>query len=163
MKTFWLLPLFCLPGLALAASGTGEAVKTSAHKFALVTFSIGCSSTTLSGDRRDLKRADQAVGYMRQIECVDAGKQLQEAKVVAIAIGENDNLGLYEVILKLDPNSAMSLAKITEQGNPQQLVLSVKGQAVVAGVNQVPFHGDKYSITANTLDEARRTADLFDE
>lgn len=163
MTRFWLLPFFCLPGLMLAANGADEAVKTSTHKFAPVTFSLGCSQVTRSEDRRDLKRSSLAVGYFQQTECVDAAKQLAAAKLVAVAITENEKLGLFEVVLKLDPASAQGLAQLTAHGNPQQLVLSVKGQAVVAGFNQAPFHGDKFSIAADTLDNARRTADLFDQ
>ncbi|WP_445145518.1 hypothetical protein [Dyella sp. Tek66A03] len=110
-----------------------------------------------------MKRSDRAVGYFQQIECIDAGKQVEGAKVVAVVIGENEMAGLFEVILKLVPESAVKLAKLTGQGNPQRIVLSVNGLAVVASINQTPFRGDKYWITANTLDEARRTADLFDE
>lgn len=80
----------------------------------------------------------------------------------SIACDEADKLGLFEIILKLDPTAAMNLAKFTDGGNPQALVLSVKGQAVVAGVNQAPFHGDGFYLTTNTLDEARRTADFFE-
>ncbi|MGO4503685.1 MULTISPECIES: hypothetical protein [unclassified Dyella] len=162
-KRFWLSLSFCLPGLILAATGTNEAVRTSTHKFAPVTFSLGCGQATRNEDKRDLTRSSLAVGYFQQTECVDAARQLSAAKLVAVAITENEKLGLFEVVLKLDPASALSLSKLTAHGNPQQLVLSVKGQAVVAGFNEAPFHGDKFSITADTIDDARRTADLFDE
>ena len=163
MARFWLLPFFFLPRLILATTGGDETVKTSTHKFAPVTFYLGCSQATRSEDRRDLKRSSLAVGYFQQTKCVDAARQLPAVKLVEVAITENEKLGLFEVVLKLDQVSALSLAKLTAHGNPQQLVLSVKGQAVVAGFNQAPFHGDKFSITANTVDDARRTADLFDE
>lgn len=158
----WLWLFIVLPGFTAAAPGDSDVVRTE-HKFARVTFSIGCSAATRNEDRRDLKRSDRAVGYFPQIECIDAGKQVEGVKLVAIAIGQNEKLGIFDVILKLDSGSALKLAKLTDQGNPQQLVLLVKGRAVVAGFNEAPFHGDKFFITANTLDEARKTADLFDE
>ena len=82
------------------------------------------------------------MGYFQQAECVDAARQLPAVKLVEVAITENEKLGLFEVVLKLDQVSALSLAKLTAHGNPQQLVLSVKGQAVVAAFNQAPFHGE---------------------
>jgi preprotein translocase subunit SecD len=157
----WLPLLFCLPAFTAAAPGDSEVIRTS-HSFAPVTFAIGCGATTRSEDRRDLKRSARAVGYMHQVECIDAGKQVESAKLIAIAIGKNENLDLFDVILKLDPDSALKLEKLTDHGNPQPIVLSVKQEAVVASFIQAPFHGDKFWISANTLDDARKTADLFD-
>ncbi|WP_458788965.1 hypothetical protein [Dyella jiangningensis] len=110
-----------------------------------------------------MKGSDRAVGFVHQTECIDVGKQVEGAKLVAIAIGENEKLGSFDVILKLDPDSALRLAKLTDHGNPQPIVLSVKQKAVVASFLQAPFHGDKFWITASTLDDARKTADLFDK
>jgi preprotein translocase subunit SecD len=158
----WLLLLVCLPAFTSAASSDSEATRTK-HSFAPVTFFIGCGVATRSEDKRELKRSVRAGGYMHAIECIDVSKQVDGVKVVAIAIGENEKLGLFDVILKLDPDGALRLAKLTDHGNPQPIVLSVKQEAVVASFIQAPFHGDRFGITADTLDDARKTADLFDK
>jgi len=101
----WLLLLFCQSALAAAAPTNSGVLKTE-HSFAPVTFSIGCGATTRSENRRDLKGSDRAVGFVHQIECVDIGKQVEGVKLVAIAIGENEQLGSFDVILKLDSDSA---------------------------------------------------------
>lgn len=133
------------------------------YQFAPVTFSLGCSKATRQSDRRTVDRDSRAIGYFDATQCIDASKQVKNVKVMSVAIGQNEALGIFEVIVQLGSDDAKRLTELTSGGNPQLIVLSVNGRAIVAGFNEAPFRGSKYSITANTLEEARRTADLFNK
>ena len=129
--------------------------------FAPVTFSLGCKDTTEAANRHNVQRGIGVVGYVKQTECVDSSKQVVDARITKLAIGQNEKLGNFSVILVLGPEDAKKLAALTQKGNPQAIVLSVKGHAVVSSYMNAPFEGNQFWITADTLEDARRTADLF--
>lgn len=162
LKTPLLLTILMsvLPALSLASD---DHVVRSQVSFAPVTFSLGCNESSKAENRKVIERNPGAVGYIRPEECIDASRQVIDAKVHKLGIGKNEKLGNFSVILVLDDKDAKKLSALTSTGNPQPLVLSVKGRAVVSSYVQTAFEGNQFWITADSLDDAHRTADLFNQ
>jgi hypothetical protein len=138
-------------------------VVRSRASFAPITFSLGCKETTSSINRRIIKRSKNVVGYVKAEECIDISRQVIDAHIIKIAIGEDEKIGNFSVILVLADKDAKSLTALTSNVNHQAMVLSVKGRAVVSSFINEPFQGNQFWITADSIEGARKTADLFNQ
>jgi preprotein translocase subunit SecD len=139
-----------------------EPAKPVTVKLTPLTFTMGCVNTTGDENRQLLKRASNADSAVNAEECVDKSAQVKDARIVAVVAGKAKNIGIYEVILKLDSEDAKKLASMTlASGGPRRIVLSVKGHAILAALLNAPFHGERYLISAETADDARRISNLF--
>ena len=132
-------------------------------KFSPITFAIGCDSGTLGTLSSHLKRAPKAAPGVLTSECVDKSRQVENVRPESIALGENDAIGTFFVIITLKESDARQLADISHGMSPRRLVLAVKDEAVVAGPLADTFSGNRFFISADTEAESRSIADLFDE
>ncbi|RDD82441.1 hypothetical protein DVJ77_05690 [Dyella tabacisoli] len=94
-------------------------------------------------------------------ECINYKKQVTNIKPTSIAIGENENIGVYLVEIHFSKEDADNLRKLTADVHEQRIILSVDNQAIYSGFLNAPLSRNKFTITANSVERARRTAALF--
>jgi len=158
---------YLLPGLLFIVAVTApllsyaEAGSNYQWNFLPLTIAFACDETTPTALRQLVERAHNAQPSVSGLQCVDVRRRVVDIKPTSMNMVHLKKLDQYEVRLTLNPNDALALQKITATASGQRTILLVSGQAVIDSAFFGPFHGNVFEISADTEDDAIKTASLF--
>ncbi|MFC5740231.1 hypothetical protein [Dyella tabacisoli] len=144
-------------------SSLADASDAGEERFFPLTFAFVCNDKTSAVDRYEVARSAQALGDVHPTECVDKRKLASNVRPVAVSWVHNKAADLYMVIIRMNAQDAAAIAQLTASVTNQKMIIYGGDRAILSSRLYSPFHGDKFYISADSLEDARHTVSVFSE